>query len=34
VELTVYDGARHEIFNETNRHEVYRNTLTFIDSIL
>lgn len=34
VELSVYDGARHEIFNETNRHEVYRNTLTFIDSIL
>ena len=34
VELTVYDGARHEIFNETNRHEVYRNTLAFIDSIL
>lgn len=34
VELTVYDGARHEIFNETNRMEVYHNTLTFIDSIL
>ena len=34
VELTVYDGARHEIFNETNRHEGYRNTLTFIDSVL
>ena len=34
VELSVYDGARHEIFNETNRHEVYRNTITFIDSIL
>ena len=34
VELTVYEGARHEIFNETNRMEVYRNTLAFIDSIL
>ena len=34
VELEVYDGARHEIFNETNRMEVYRNTLAFIDSIL
>lgn len=34
VELDVYDGARHEIFNETNRMEVYRNTLTFIESIL
>jgi len=33
VELTVYDGARHEIFNETNREEVYRNTLAFIESI-
>ena len=34
VELMVYDGARHEIFNEINRDEVYRNTVTFIDSIL
>lgn len=34
VELAVYEGARHEIFNEINRQEVYRNTLTFIDSIL
>jgi len=34
VELDVYDGARHEIFNETNRMEVYRNTLAFIRSIL
>jgi len=34
VELTVYEGARHEIFNETNRAEVYRNTLAFIDSVL
>lgn len=34
VELDVYDGARHEIFNETNRTEVYHNTLAFIDSIL
>ena len=34
VELDVYEGARHEIFNEINRGEVYRNTLTFIDSIL
>lgn len=33
VELTVYPGARHEIFNETNKEEVYRNTLTFIQSI-
>lgn len=34
VELDVYDGARHEIFNEINREEVYRNTLNFINSIL
>lgn len=34
VELDVYDGARHEIFNETNRMEVYRNTWTFIESLL
>lgn len=34
VELDVYDGARHEIFNETNRAEVYRNTLAFIESIV
>lgn len=34
VELSVYEGARHEIFNETNRAEVYRNTLSFIESIL
>ena len=33
VELDVYEGARHEIFNETNRAEVYRNTLAFIQSI-
>ena len=34
VELSVYEGARHEIFNETNRAEVYRNTLAFIESLL
>ena len=30
VELDVYEGARHEIFNELNREEVYQNTLKFI----
>ena len=30
VTLDVYEGARHEIFNELNRDEVYRNTLNFI----
>ena len=34
VELTVYEGARHEIFNELDRMEVYRNTLAFIESLL
>jgi len=33
VKLDVYPGARHEIFNELNRDEVYRNTLNFILSI-
>lgn len=33
VKLDVYPEARHEIFNELNRDEVYRNTLNFILSI-
>ena len=34
VELDVYEGARHEILNERNKEEVYRNTLSFIDSVI
>lgn len=34
VKLDVYQGARHEILNELNREEVYRNTLDFINSLL
>ena len=34
VKLDVYPEARHEIFNERNRDEVYHNTLTFINSIV
>ena len=34
VELSVYDGARHEIFNEINKQEVYHDTLCFITSVL
>lgn len=34
VKLDVYPEARHEIFNELNRAEVYRNTLHFINSII
>ena len=33
VKLDVYQGARHEIFNELNREDVYHNTLNFILSI-
>lgn len=33
VKLDVYPEARHEIFNELNREEVYRNTLSFILSV-
>lgn len=33
VRLDVYPGARHEIFNECNREEVYRNTLNFINTV-
>ena len=33
VKLDVYPEARHEIFNELNREEVYHNTLNFILSI-
>ncbi len=34
VELDVYEGARHEIFNELNKDEVYQNTLGFIRSLV
>jgi alpha-beta hydrolase superfamily lysophospholipase len=34
LELDVYEGARHEIFNELNRQEVYQNTLRFIQSLI
>ena len=30
VKLTIYDGARHEIYNETNYKEAYENTLKFV----
>lgn len=31
VEVIVYEGARHEIFNETNRDEVRRDLITWLD---
>ena len=33
VQERVYPGARHEIFNETNRDEVLADTLEFIDRV-
>ena len=32
VKLDIYEGARHEIYNEINKDEVYKNTLEFINS--
>ncbi|GAA4267186.1 alpha/beta hydrolase [Frondihabitans peucedani] len=32
VELIVYDGARHEVFNETNREEVMADLVDWLDS--
>lgn len=34
VTLTVYPEARHEIYNELNKQEVYENTLKFIEAHL
>lgn len=32
IELKLYDGARHEILNETNRKEVFADILSFIEA--
>lgn len=34
VKLDVYEGARHEIFNELNKQQAYDNTLAFIRRVL
>ena len=34
VRLDVYDNDRHEIYNELNKDEVYKNTLDFINEII
>lgn len=34
AELKLYEGARHEILNETNRNEVYKNMLAFIEKCI
>ena len=33
VDIKLYEGARHELFNETNRDEVYRDILEWVESI-
>lgn len=34
VQIKLYDGARHEILNETNRKEVYADILDFLNDLL
>jgi alpha-beta hydrolase superfamily lysophospholipase len=34
VELHVYPGARHEVFNETNRDEVEHDLLRWLDRVV
>jgi alpha-beta hydrolase superfamily lysophospholipase len=34
VEVIVYEGARHEIFNETNREEVFADVIAWLDARL
>lgn len=34
VQMKLYDGARHEILNETNRKEVYADILDFLNDLL
>jgi alpha-beta hydrolase superfamily lysophospholipase len=34
VELRVYPGARHEVFNETNRDEVERDLLAWLEAVV
>lgn len=34
VRLKLYDGARHEILNETNKDEVYRDIISFYNGVL
>ena len=32
VNMKIYEGARHELFNETNRDEVFADMLSWIES--
>jgi alpha-beta hydrolase superfamily lysophospholipase len=31
IQLSLYPDGRHEMLNETNRHEVYRDVITWLD---
>ena len=33
VEIKMYEGARHELFNETNREEVFADMLSWIKGV-
>ena len=33
VSLKMYEGARHELFNETNREEVFRDIISWLDGL-
>ena len=33
VSLKLYPGARHEVLNETNKEEVYRDILKFLNDL-
>ncbi|MBQ7374435.1 MAG: alpha/beta fold hydrolase [Clostridia bacterium] len=34
LEIDMYEGARHELFNETNRAEVFRNMCDWLESVV
>jgi alpha-beta hydrolase superfamily lysophospholipase len=34
VTLKIYEGARHELFNETNADEVFRDILAWLEGLL
>ena len=34
IELKLYEGARHELFNETNREEVYKDLIAWVTGIV
>ncbi len=34
IEMKIYNGARHELTNETNKDEVYADVLDFFESVM